>query len=187
MVSIIKKIIPIAIAGLGIFALANIVARPKMAQDSATALSSTLSGFGTGIGQVGTGIGSALGSIGSGSAKLLDPLFSLKTLVYGDQESINIRNQEQNLTASSTLIADPVVNTASDQPNVTPQSPASETAVPEVRDNDAIGRQRILTIDNFFGFGQDAAGQNAKRAAGGDAVLSNRYEELRKLTGGLLG
>ena len=140
MVSIIKKIIPIAIAGLGIFALANIVARPKMAQDSATALSSTLSGFGTGIGQVGTGIGSALGSIGSGSAKLLDPLFSLKTLVYGDAQSltpsesasVTIRQQEQELTASSTLIDDPVVNTASDQPGVTPQSPASETAVPQI-------------------------------------------------------
>ena len=141
MVSIIKKIIPIAIAGLGIFALANIVARPKMAQDSATALSSTLSGFGTGIGQVGTGIGSALGSIGSGSARLLDPLFSLKTLVYGENAqsltpsesaSVTIRQQEQQLTASNTLINDPVVNTASDQPGVTPQSPASETAVPQV-------------------------------------------------------
>ena len=141
MVSIIKKIIPIAIAGLGIFALANIVARPKMAQDSATALSSTLSGFGTGIGQVGTGIGSALGSIGSGSARLLDPLFSLKTLVYGENAqsltpsesaSVTIRQQEQQLTASNTLINDPVVNTASDQPGVTPQSPASETAVPQI-------------------------------------------------------
>ena len=75
---IIKKIIPIAIAGLGIFALANVVARPKMASESATALSQTLSGFGTGIGDVGAGIGRGLGQIGIGSAKLLDPLFSLK-------------------------------------------------------------------------------------------------------------
>lgn len=135
MVSIIKRIIPLAIAGIGIFALANVVARPRMAQESATALSQTLSGFGTGIGTVGTGIGSALGSIGSGSAKLLDPLFSLKTLIYGDTNvnttATEIRQQEQSLTASNTLISDPVVNTASDQPNVTPQSPASETAVPE--------------------------------------------------------
>ena len=171
MVSIIKKIIPIAIAGLGIFALANVVARPQMAQESATALSQTLSGFGTGIGSVGTGIGSALGSIGSGSAKLLDPLFSLKTLVYGDQESVGIRDAEQRLTASNTLIADPVVNTASDQPNVTPQSPASETALPDTR-----------TIDQYFGFGEDAAGINAKRAAGGDAVLRNLYQEATKWT-----
>ena len=169
MVSIIKKIIPIAIAGLGIFALANIVARPKMAQDSATALSSTLSGFGTGIGQVGTGIGSALGSIGSGSARLLDPLFSLKTLVYGENAqsltpsesaSVTIRQQEQQLTASNTLINDPVVNTASDQPGVTPQSPASETAVPEV---------------------------STARFPSARTATSSERSDLSRLTGGLLG
>lgn len=133
MVSILKKIIPIAIGGIAVFALANIVARPQSAKDSATALSSTLSGFGTGIGQIGTGIGSALGSIGAGSAGLLDPLFSLKTLIYGENaEALDIRAREQSLTASNTLISDPVVNTASDSPGVTPQSPASETSLPEV-------------------------------------------------------
>ena len=139
--SLIKNILPIAVVGLGLAFLYNVVAKPASAQQSATALSSTLSGFGTGIGQVGTGIGSALSSIGAGSAGLLDPLFSLKTLVYGensqaltssDSSSVQIREQEQELTASSTLIDDPVVNTASDSPGVTPQSPASETAVPQV-------------------------------------------------------
>ena len=139
--SLIKNILPIAIVGLGLAFLYNVVAKPASAQASASALSSTLSGFGTGIGQVGTGIGSALSSIGAGSAGLLDPLFSLKTLVYGensqaltssDSSSVQIREQEQELTASSTLIDDPVVNTASDSPGVTPQSPASETAVPQV-------------------------------------------------------
>ena len=167
MVSIIKKIIPLAIAAIGIFALANVVARPKMAQDSATALSSTLSGFGTGIGQVGTGIGSALSSIGAGSAGLLDPLFSLKTLVYGenaaaltssDSSSVQIREQEQELTASSTLIDDPVVNTASDSPGVTPQSPASETAVPQV-----------------------------SRFPGARTATTTERSTLSSLTGGLLG
>lgn len=190
MVSIIKKIIPLAVAAIGIFALANVVARPKMAQDSATALSSTLSGFGTGIGQVGTGIGSALGSIGSGSAKLLDPLFSLKTLVYGDSNANTIRTQENSLTASSTLIADPVVNTASDQPGVTPQAPASETAIP-------ISAQ--TNIDNFFGItGLSGADYwNARRAIGPDNVQRNVFQGniassqekdlLSQLTGGLLG
>ena len=139
--SLIKNILPIAVVGLGLAFLYNVVAKPASAQQSASALSSTLSGFGTGIGQVGTGIGSALSSIGAGSAGLLDPLFSLKTLVYGDSpqslvpsesQSVAIRQSEQELTASSTLIDDPVVNTASDQPGVTPQSPASETAIPEV-------------------------------------------------------
>ena len=61
-----------------------------------------------------------------------------------DASSVSIREQEQQLTASSTLIDDPVVNTASDQPGVTPQSPASETAVPEV-----------TPANNFFGGNPD--------------------------------
>ena len=167
--SLIKNILPIAVVGLGLAFLYNVVAKPASAQQSAQALSSTLSGFGTGIGQVGTGIGSALSSIGSGSAGLLDPLFSLKTLVYGDtpqaltsseSQSVSIRQSEQELTASSTLIDDPVVNTASDQPGVTPQSPASETAVPQV---------------------------STARFPGARVATSSEQSTLSSLTGGLLG
>jgi len=167
--SLIKNILPIAVVGLGLAFLYNVVAKPASAQQSAQALSSTLSGFGTGIGQVGTGIGSALSSIGSGSAGLLDPLFSLKTLVYGDtpqaltsseSQSVSIRQSEQELTASSTLIDDPVVNTASDQPGVTPQSPASETAVPQV---------------------------STARFPGARVATSSQKSTLSSLTGGLLG
>jgi len=126
-VGILKKIVPIAIAGLAIFALANIVARPQMAQASAGALGSTLGAFGTGLGSIGTGVQSLLTGIGSGSAKLLDPLFSLKTLIYGD--SANLVLQEQAATATNTSMVDPVVNTASDQPGVTPSAPASAAIV----------------------------------------------------------
>jgi len=167
--SLIKNILPIAVVGLGLAFLYNVVAKPASAQASASALSSTLSGFGTGIGQVGTGIGSALSSIGAGSAGLLDPLFSLKTLVYGENAqaltpsgsaSVSIREQEQQITASSTLIDDPVVNTASDSPGVTPQSPASETAVPQV---------------------------STSRFPGARTATSSERSTLRGLTGGLLG
>ena len=166
---LIKNILPIAVVGLGLAFLYNVVAKPASAQQSASALSSTLSGFGTGIGQVGTGIGSALSSIGAGSAGLLDPLFSLKTLVYGenaqaltasDSSSVQIRQQEQELTASSTLIDDPVVNTASDSPGVTPQSPASETAVPQI---------------------------STSRFPGARTATSTEKSLLSSLTGGLLG
>jgi len=167
--SLIKNILPIAVVGLGLAFLYNVVAKPASAQQSAAALSSTLSGFGTGIGQVGTGIGSALSSIGAGSAGLLDPLFSLKTLVYGenaqaltasDSASVSIREREQELTASSTLIDDPVVNTASDSPGVTPQSPASETAVPQI---------------------------STSRFPGARTATTSERSTLSSLTGGLLG
>jgi len=122
---ILKKIIPIAIAGLGIFAVANVIARPQMAAQSATALSSTLGAFGTGLGSIGAGAQAFLGGIGTGSAKLLDPLFSLKTLIYGDSAQAVL--QEQAATASNETVFDPVVNSASDQPGVTPASPAGAT------------------------------------------------------------
>lgn len=122
---IIKKLIPIAIAGLGIFALANVIARPQMASQSAGALGETLSAFGTGLGSIGAGAGALLGGIGSGSAKLLDPLFSLKTLIYGDSAQAVLK--EQSVSASNTSRIDPVVNSASDQPGVTPTAPSSAT------------------------------------------------------------
>lgn len=122
---IIKKIIPIAIAGLGIFALANIVARPQMAQASAGALGQTFTAFGEGLGSIGAGTQAFLGGVGSGSAKLLDPLFSLKTLIYGDSAQAVL--QEQSITASNTTRVDPVMNSASDQPGVTPSAPAAAT------------------------------------------------------------
>jgi hypothetical protein len=59
-----KSILPLAAAGLAIFFLGNAIARPAQA-----------------------GIGSLLGNIGTGSAQLLNPLFSLKTLIYGETES----------------------------------------------------------------------------------------------------
>ena len=58
--------------------LLNTLVRPAEALGSASALVET----GTGIASIGEGIGSSLRSIGSGSAKLLDPLFSLKDLLY---------------------------------------------------------------------------------------------------------
>ena len=123
--SLIKNILPIAIVGLGLAFLYNVVAKPGQATQSASALSDTLSSFGTGIADVGTGIGSAFGSLGTGSAQLLNPLFTLKDLVYGSTGEIV--QAEQNITASNTTIADPTPNSASDSFGVTPQAPASNT------------------------------------------------------------
>ena len=63
--------------------LLNTLVRPAEALGSASALVET----GTGIASIGEGIGSSLRSIGSGSAKLLDPLFSLKDLLYDSRVS----------------------------------------------------------------------------------------------------
>jgi len=67
----------LALGLVGAFLL-NTLIRPASAIGTAGALQET----GKGIASIGAGIGDSLRSIGSGSAKLLDPLFSLKDLVY---------------------------------------------------------------------------------------------------------
>ena len=124
--SLLSKIVPLAAVGLGIAFLANVLTKPGQASESAGALGQTLGAFGSGLGSLGGGISGLLTGIGQGSAKLLDPLFSLKTLFYGS-DSVDAILSENLSTTSNTTRTDPVVNTASDQPGVTPTSPASST------------------------------------------------------------
>ena len=186
---IIKKIIPIAIAGLGIFAVANIVARPQMAQQSAGALSSTLGAFGTGLGSIGQGASEFLGGVGSGSAKLLDPLFSLKTLIYGDSAQAVLA--EQAVTASNTLPLDPIVNSASDQPGVTPSAPSGATfAFPDGSIAEPGAGQASWSItagrDVYSKLGAD--GRTWETPFGQTRVATPAEKSLlSSLTGGLLG
>ncbi len=67
----------LALGLVGAFLL-NALLRPGSAAGTGSALQAT----GSGIASIGMGIGESLRSIGSGSAKLLDPLFSLKDLVF---------------------------------------------------------------------------------------------------------
>ena len=67
----------LALGLIGAF-LINALVRPADAIGTGGALQET----GKGIASIGEGIGQSLRSIGSGSAKLLDPLFSLKDLLY---------------------------------------------------------------------------------------------------------
>lgn len=109
---ILGKIIPIAIAGLGIFALVNILRNPSGASESAGALGETLGAFGQGIESIGTGAQSLLTGIGTGSAQLLNPLWTLKDLFYSnDDDSVLIR--EQSRDESNTTVNNPVPNSPS--------------------------------------------------------------------------
>jgi len=72
----------LALGLIGAFLL-NTLIRPTSALGTGAALQET----GIGIGAIGKGIGDSLRSIGSSSAKLLDPLFSLRDLVYSSDVS----------------------------------------------------------------------------------------------------
>ena len=72
----------LALGLVGAFLL-NTIIRPAEAIGTGGALQET----GKGIASIGAGIGDSLRSIGSGSAKLFDPLFTLKDLVYSSDVS----------------------------------------------------------------------------------------------------
>ena len=119
---ILKKALPLAALGLGIFALANIITKPQQASQTAGALGQTFGAFGSGLSAVGGGIGDLLGGIGSGSSALIAPLFDVKRLFGIDFGGDPVAAIESSQTRSSTSVQDPVVNTAG--PNL---SPASQT------------------------------------------------------------
>lgn len=125
--SVLSKIIPLAAVGLGIAFLANVLTKPGHASESAGALGQTFGAFGSGLGSIGGGINTFLSGIGAGSTRLLDPLFALKSLFWGS-DSVTTILQEQSSTASNTTRSNPAVNTASDQPGVTPETAVTATS-----------------------------------------------------------
>ena len=124
MVSIFGKILPLAAAGLAIFFLGNAIFRPAQARLTGQALTETGVGLGSSLSSIGGGVGSLLGNIGTGSAQLLNPLFSLRTLIGGDVEENQVR---EIVNASNTTFEIPIPNTAASSPGVTPEAEGQTT------------------------------------------------------------
>ena len=91
--------------------LINALVRPASAIGTGGALQET----GKGIASIGQGIGESLRSIGSGSSKLLDPLFSLRDLLYdanvSGSASVGPVSQSQGTTNINTGTATPSTST----------------------------------------------------------------------------
>jgi len=175
--SLIKNIIPIAVVGLGLAFLYNVVAKPAQASASAGALGQTLGSFGAGLSSIGGGAESFLGGIGRGSAKLLDPLFSLKTLVYGDSTA-QIVQAENIQTASNTTVNDPIVNASSTQLEVSPD-PGSQTIGPEVREvYTPPERPKTTYYDNFKFLNSGSGGSNDPTSPNWSGNQQERVSEL---------
>jgi len=100
----------LALGLVGAF-LINALVRPASAIGTGGALQET----GKGIASIGQGIGESLRSIGSGSSKLLDPLFSLRDLLYdanvSGSASVGPVSQSQGTTNINTGTATPSTST----------------------------------------------------------------------------
>jgi hypothetical protein len=80
---VLGRILSFAAVGLVGAYILNTLIRPAEAIQSGAALEAT----GQGIAGLGQGIGAAFSAIGPGTAKLFDPLFTLKDLVYDSNVS----------------------------------------------------------------------------------------------------
>ena len=100
----------LALGLVGAFLL-NTIVRPVEAIGTGGALQET----GKGIAAIGQGIGESLRSIGSGSSKLLDPLFSLRDLLYdanvSGAASVGPVSQSQGTTNINTGSSNPSTST----------------------------------------------------------------------------
>ena len=100
----------LALGLVGAF-LINALVRPASAIGTGGALQET----GKGIASIGQGIGESLRSIGSGSSKLLDPLFSLRDLLYdanvSGSASVGPVSQSQGTTNTNTGTSTPSTST----------------------------------------------------------------------------
>jgi hypothetical protein len=69
----------------------------------AFATTQAFSGVGSALGSVGTGIQSLFTGIGTGTAKLLNPLWTLRDLIYGPQAGVQVEKDIYQSTATGNL------------------------------------------------------------------------------------
>ena len=119
----------LALGLIGAFLL-NTLIRPQSALGTGAALQET----GSGIAAIGEGIGSSLRSIGSSSAKLFDPLFTLRDLVYSSDVSgsanvgaVANESMQQEFSKPSTPVSSTITWSSGTSAQVPSLSPAAKS------------------------------------------------------------
>ena len=95
MVSIGKWLLYGLVGAFAISALAN--------PSRAIATTQAFGGVGTALGSLGSGVQSLLTGVGSGTAKLFNPLFTLRDLIYGQQAGVQIPTDIRQSTSTQNL------------------------------------------------------------------------------------
>ena len=84
----------------GAFAISALV-DPARAQGTISAFS----GVGTALGSLGGGIQSLFTGVGTGTAKLFNPLFTLRDLIYGPQAGVQVQSDIEQVTSTGNIQA----------------------------------------------------------------------------------
>ena len=82
----------------GAFAISALV-DPARAQGTVSAFG----GIGTALGSLGSGVQSLLTGVGTGTAKLFNPLFTLRDLIYGPQAGVQVPNDIRQSSSTQNL------------------------------------------------------------------------------------
>jgi len=82
----------------GAFAISALV-DPARAQGTVSAFG----GIGTALGSLGGGVQSLLTGVGTGTAKLFNPLFTLRDLIYGPQAGVQVEKDIYQVSATGNL------------------------------------------------------------------------------------
>jgi len=82
----------------GAFAISALI-DPARAQGTVTAFG----GIGTALGSLGSGVQSLLSGVGTGTAKLFNPLFTLRDLIYGPQAGVQVEKDIYQSSATGNL------------------------------------------------------------------------------------
>ena len=83
---------------VGAFAISALV-DPARAQGTISAFS----GVGTALGSLGAGVQSLFTGVGTGTAKLFNPLFTLRDLIYGPQAGVQVEKDIYQVSATGNL------------------------------------------------------------------------------------
>ncbi len=84
----------------GAFAVSALV-DPARAQGTVSAFG----GIGTALGSLGAGVQSLLSGVGTGTAKLFNPLFTLRDLIYGPQAGVQVQGDIEQVTSTGNIQA----------------------------------------------------------------------------------
>ena len=84
----------------GAFAISALI-DPARAQGTVSAFG----GIGTALGSLGSGVQSLLTGVGTGTAKLFNPLFTLRDLIYGPQAGVQVQGDIEQVTSTGNIQA----------------------------------------------------------------------------------
>ena len=121
----------------------------------ALATTQAIGGGGRALGEYGTGFKRLFSGIGEGGARLFDPLFTLRDLIYGPQAGVQTQKDVAEVVSTTpTVNTSDIIQTQKQiEKSITPQFTPLPFAAPQAQEPNILDR-----VWNWLGFGQSSMG-----------------------------